>query len=54
MSKTRAMIYAGELSVAVGAGVKDNSLGSFLMVAGLCAIIEGLVAIGEKSGIFDA
>jgi hypothetical protein len=48
------MIYVGEVSVAVGAAINDNSVGSFLMVAGICAIIEGLVAIGDKAGLFDA
>jgi hypothetical protein len=52
MSATRAIIYAGELSTAVGAAIVDASVGSFLMVAGVCAIMEGLVAIGNKKGIF--
>ena len=43
MTSNRAMVYAGELAVAVGAGVKDGSIGSFLMVIGICAIIEGIV-----------
>jgi hypothetical protein len=52
MSTTRIVIYVGEAAVAVGAGVKDSSIGSFLMVGGLCAIFEGIIALGIKAGLF--
>jgi hypothetical protein len=46
------MIFVGEFSLAVGAGIKDESVGSFLMVIGLCAIIEGIVDMAKSAGLF--
>jgi uncharacterized membrane protein len=46
------MVLAGEFAVAVGAGIKDESVGSFLMVIGLCAIIEGIVDMTKNAGLF--
>ena len=34
-------MYAGGLACALGAGIKDGSVGSFLIVIGLMAVMEG-------------
>jgi hypothetical protein len=46
------MIYIGEVSVAVGTAIIDASVGTFLAVIGLAAIIEGLVRVGNEKGVF--